>query len=205
MRLKWKRTMFIHTNQPSITSFYLRKIPIFCRISDESALIRNFLGAWGGKPDLFLRLFRISAIIFALVFDWSLKFWVWSWILRWFKSAWNFAVLNKSCTLKLLENKTRSRPKLTPRLRESPEKYNLGVSFFFQRQEFFSLPRSHICIKSSVHKSLEKLNSKENVKKVTLDIYSQLCLYPESFPEKLIRISKFETRKHQKMYLEFCI
>ena len=29
--------MFIHTNQPLITSFYLKKVPIFCRISDESA------------------------------------------------------------------------------------------------------------------------------------------------------------------------
>ena len=35
--------MFIRTNQPSITSFYIKKLPIFCRISDESALIRNFL------------------------------------------------------------------------------------------------------------------------------------------------------------------
>ena len=43
MRLKRKRTMFIYTNQPLITSFYLKKVPIFCRISDELALIRNFL------------------------------------------------------------------------------------------------------------------------------------------------------------------
>ena len=35
--------MFIHTQQPLITSFYIKNIPIFCRISDESALIRNFL------------------------------------------------------------------------------------------------------------------------------------------------------------------
>ena len=35
--------MFNHTNQPLITSFYIRKLPIFCRNSDESALIRNFL------------------------------------------------------------------------------------------------------------------------------------------------------------------
>ena len=35
--------MFIHTNQPLITSFYFKKVPIFCRISDESAVIRNFL------------------------------------------------------------------------------------------------------------------------------------------------------------------
>ena len=38
-----KKTIFIHTNQPLITSFYIKKIPIFCRISYESALIRNFL------------------------------------------------------------------------------------------------------------------------------------------------------------------
>ena len=35
--------MFIHTNQPSITSFSIKKVPNFCRISDESALVRNFL------------------------------------------------------------------------------------------------------------------------------------------------------------------
>ena len=35
--------MFIQTNQPIIKSFYLKKVPIFCRISDESALIRHFL------------------------------------------------------------------------------------------------------------------------------------------------------------------
>ena len=35
--------MLIHTNKPLITLFYTKKIPIFCRISDESALIRNFL------------------------------------------------------------------------------------------------------------------------------------------------------------------
>ena len=35
--------MFIHTNQPLITPFYIKEVPIFCRISDESALIRNFL------------------------------------------------------------------------------------------------------------------------------------------------------------------
>ena len=34
---------FFHTNQLLITSFYIKKQPIFCRISDESALIRNSL------------------------------------------------------------------------------------------------------------------------------------------------------------------
>ena len=44
--------MFIHTNQPLITSFYIKKLLIFCRISDESALSRNFLhnGRVRGKP-----------------------------------------------------------------------------------------------------------------------------------------------------------
>ena len=41
MRPKRKK-MFIYTNQPLITSFYI-KSTYFCRISDESALIRNFL------------------------------------------------------------------------------------------------------------------------------------------------------------------
>ena len=44
--------MLIHTNQPLITSFYIKKVLIFCRISDESVLIRNFLRnerVWG-KP-----------------------------------------------------------------------------------------------------------------------------------------------------------
>ena len=44
--------MFIHTNQPLITLFYIKKVPILCKISDESALIRNFLrnGRVEGKP-----------------------------------------------------------------------------------------------------------------------------------------------------------
>ena len=42
MRLKRKK-VFIHTNQPLITSFYIKKVPIFSRISDESVLIRTFL------------------------------------------------------------------------------------------------------------------------------------------------------------------
>ena len=46
------KTMLIHTNQPLLTSFYTVKGSYFCRISDESALIRNFraTGVWGGKP-----------------------------------------------------------------------------------------------------------------------------------------------------------
>ena len=50
MRSK-RKTMFIHTKQLSITSFNLKKY-LFCRISDESALIRNFLrnGRVRGKP-----------------------------------------------------------------------------------------------------------------------------------------------------------
>ena len=43
MRLERKIKMSIQTNQPLITSFYIKKVRIFCRISDESALIRNFL------------------------------------------------------------------------------------------------------------------------------------------------------------------
>ena len=50
--------MRFHTNQPLIKSFYIKKWTYFCRISDESALIRNFLrngrvrglnrsGVWG--------------------------------------------------------------------------------------------------------------------------------------------------------------
>ena len=33
MRSKRKRTMFIHTNQPLITSFYIKKVPIVRRVS----------------------------------------------------------------------------------------------------------------------------------------------------------------------------
>ena len=41
MRLK-RKTMFIHTNQPLIISFYIKRY-LFFRISDASALIRNFM------------------------------------------------------------------------------------------------------------------------------------------------------------------
>ena len=45
--------MFIDTNKPLITSFYIKTVPIFCRISDDSALIRNFLrnGRVRGETD----------------------------------------------------------------------------------------------------------------------------------------------------------
>ena len=55
--------MFIHTNQPLITSFYIKKVPNFSRVSDESALIRNFLrnGRVRGKPIGRVRLkFRVN-------------------------------------------------------------------------------------------------------------------------------------------------
>ena len=41
MKLKRKKKIFIHTNQPLITTFYIKRVPIFCRISVVS--IRNFL------------------------------------------------------------------------------------------------------------------------------------------------------------------
>ena len=44
MRLK-RKPMFIHTNQRLITSLYIKSY-LFCRISDDSALIRNFLRNW---------------------------------------------------------------------------------------------------------------------------------------------------------------
>ena len=32
MKLERKKTMFIHTNQPLITSFYIEKVPIFAEL-----------------------------------------------------------------------------------------------------------------------------------------------------------------------------
>ena len=37
-----RKTMFIYTNHPLIISFYIKNVPIICRITDESVLIRNF-------------------------------------------------------------------------------------------------------------------------------------------------------------------
>ena len=42
MRLKIEKKMLVHTNQPLIISFNIKN-GTFCRISDQSALIRNFL------------------------------------------------------------------------------------------------------------------------------------------------------------------
>ena len=52
MRLERKRTMFIQTNQPLITSFYIKKVPIFAElaISQRWSAIFCATGAWGGKP-----------------------------------------------------------------------------------------------------------------------------------------------------------
>ena len=40
---KEKKDVYSPIHQLLITSFYTKKVPIFWRISDESALIRNFL------------------------------------------------------------------------------------------------------------------------------------------------------------------
>ena len=44
--------MFIHTNQPLITSFYIKKVPIFAELamSQRWSAIFCATGAWGGKP-----------------------------------------------------------------------------------------------------------------------------------------------------------
>ena len=57
MRFKKKRTMFIHTNQPIITSFYVKNVPIFAELAMSqrwSAIFAqraregvNRSGAWG--------------------------------------------------------------------------------------------------------------------------------------------------------------
>ena len=41
-RLK-RKNYFFHTHRPLITSFYIKKVVIFCQISDKSAMLRNFL------------------------------------------------------------------------------------------------------------------------------------------------------------------
>ena len=52
MRLERKRTMFIHTNQPLITWFYIKKVPIFVELamSQRWSAIFCATGALGGKP-----------------------------------------------------------------------------------------------------------------------------------------------------------
>ena len=53
MRLKRKWTMFIHTKQPLITSFYIKKLPIFFRMSDDQRWSAIFCatGALGAQPN----------------------------------------------------------------------------------------------------------------------------------------------------------
>ena len=52
MRLKRKKTMFIHTNSLLITSFYIKKVPIFAELalSQRWSAIFCATGVWGGKP-----------------------------------------------------------------------------------------------------------------------------------------------------------
>ena len=52
MRLKRKRTMFIHTNQPLFTSFYIKRYLFFAELamSQRWSAIFCATGAWGGKP-----------------------------------------------------------------------------------------------------------------------------------------------------------
>ena len=44
--------MFIHTNQPLITSFYIKEVPIFAELAMGQRWSANFCttGAWEGKP-----------------------------------------------------------------------------------------------------------------------------------------------------------
>ena len=53
-----KKTMFIYTNQPLIRSFYIKKVPIFCRMThSEWAMSQRWsaifcaTGAWGLRND----------------------------------------------------------------------------------------------------------------------------------------------------------
>ena len=52
LRLKRKKTMFIYTNQPSITSFHIKKYLFFAELamSQPWSAIFRATGAWGGKP-----------------------------------------------------------------------------------------------------------------------------------------------------------
>ena len=50
MRLDRKRTMFIQTNQPLITSFYIKKYFAELAMSQRLSALFCATGAWGGKP-----------------------------------------------------------------------------------------------------------------------------------------------------------
>ena len=54
MRLKRIKTIFIYTNQPLITSFYIKKVPIFAELAISQRLSAIFCatGVWGLKAYL---------------------------------------------------------------------------------------------------------------------------------------------------------
>ena len=76
----WReKTMFIQTNEPLITSFYVKKVPIFA----ESAMIQRWsaifcaTGAWGGKPIGRVRVKvhkGFSSLAFWIFFQYFFKF-----------------------------------------------------------------------------------------------------------------------------------
>ena len=52
MRSERKWTMLIHTNQPLITSIYIKNVPIFAELvmSQRWSALFYATGVWGGKP-----------------------------------------------------------------------------------------------------------------------------------------------------------
>ena len=75
MRLKRKK-LFIHTNQPLITSFYIKKIPIFSDLAMSQRWFAIFCAtaAWAGKP---IGRVRVKVFLHQKI---SSKFSIWAWI-----------------------------------------------------------------------------------------------------------------------------
>ena len=56
--------MFIHTNQPLLTFFYIKKVPIFCLITDESACPPFNFGSNIGIFKKHFKIFSLNIFLF---------------------------------------------------------------------------------------------------------------------------------------------
>ena len=68
-----EKTMFIHTNQPLITSFYTKKVSIFAELamSQRCSAIFCATGVWGGKS---IGRVRVKLFSYFQIWTWNLKF-----------------------------------------------------------------------------------------------------------------------------------
>ena len=97
MRLKRKRTMFIHADQPLITLFYIKRCLFFVELAMSQRWSALFCatGAWGGKPIGRVRVNQYKVFIFVSSPKWnSDSIWIF-WTQKLIGWKWRFVHRNR--------------------------------------------------------------------------------------------------------------